>query len=52
MLVAHSYERVMPGADYYDSIVNYWRVFAGHTDAAAKAAEAFLATVINTTTSR
>ncbi|MFI5044784.1 MAG: nucleotide sugar dehydrogenase [Acidimicrobiales bacterium] len=48
VLVAHSYERVMPGADYYASIVNYWRVFAGHTDAAAKAAEAFLATIINT----
>ena len=44
VLVAHSYERVMPGADYFDSIVNYWRVFAGHTDDAAKAAEAFLAT--------
>ncbi len=48
VLVAHSYERVMPGADYFDSIINYWRVFAGHTDAAAKAAERFLTTVINT----
>lgn len=49
VLVAHSYERVMPGADYFDSIVNFWRVFAGHDDAAAEAAEAFLRTVINTT---
>jgi len=48
VLVAHSYERVMPGADYFNSIVNYWRVFAGHTPAAADAAEAFLQTVINT----
>ena len=48
VLVAHSYERVMPGADYYSSIVNYWRVFAGHTDEAAKAAEGFLSKVINT----
>jgi nucleotide sugar dehydrogenase len=48
VLVAHSYERVMPGADYFDSIVNFWRVFAGHDEAAAKAAEAFLRTVINT----
>jgi nucleotide sugar dehydrogenase len=48
VLVAHSYERVMPGADYFNSIVNYWRVFAGHTEAAADAAEAFLRTVINT----
>ena len=47
VLVAHSYERVMPGADYLDSIVNYWRVYAGHTDDAAKAAEKFLSTVIN-----
>ncbi len=50
VLIAHSYERVMPGADYYASIVNYWRVFAGHTDEAAKAAEAFLRTVIDTET--
>ena len=48
VLVAHSYERVMPGADYFASIVNFWRVFAGHTDEAAKAAEEFLTAVINT----
>lgn len=46
-LVAHSYERVMPGADYFESIVNFWRVFAGVTPAAGDACEAFLATVIN-----
>ena len=46
-LLAHSYERVMPGADYLDSIVNYWRVYAGHTPAAADAAEQFLSAVIN-----
>jgi nucleotide sugar dehydrogenase len=46
-LLAHSYERVMPGAEYLDSIVNYWRVYAGHTPAAADAAEAFLSAVIN-----
>jgi len=48
VLVAHSYERVMPGADYYDSIVHYWRVYAGHTEAAADAAQQFLETVIDT----
>ena len=48
VLLAHSYERVMPGADYFDSIVNFWRVFAGHTDDAAKAAEAFLSRIIDT----
>lgn len=46
-LLAHSYERVMPGADYLDSIVNYWRVYAGHTPAAAEACAAFLSQVVN-----
>ncbi len=50
VLVAHSYERVMPGAEYFASIVDYWRVFAGHTDDAAKTAEVFLRSVINTDT--
>ena len=27
--LAHSYERVMPGKNYFDSIINYWRVYAG-----------------------
>jgi len=47
VLVAHSYERVMPGADYFDSVVNYWRVYSGTTPAAADAAERFLSSVIN-----
>ena len=46
-LLAHSYERVMPGKEYYDSIVNFWRVYAGHTTEAADACEAFLSKVIN-----
>lgn len=50
VLVAHSYERVMPGAEYFRSIVSYWRVYAGHTEAAAQAAEAFLSQVIDTET--
>ena len=29
ILLAHAYERVMPGPQYLDSIVNYWRVYAG-----------------------
>lgn len=45
--LAHSYERVMPGAQYYSSIVNYWRVYAGLTTEAADACERFLGTVIN-----
>ena len=47
-LLAHSYERVMPSADYLDSIINYWRVFSGHTPAAADKCEKFLHKVVNT----
>lgn len=46
--IAHSYERVMPGRDYLHSIVNFWRVYAGHTPAAADACGRFLASVIHT----
>ena len=45
--LAHSYERVMPGRDYLESIVNFWRVYAGHTPAAAEACERFLRDVIH-----
>jgi nucleotide sugar dehydrogenase len=48
ILLAHSYERVMPGENYLDSIVNYWRVYSGHTPQAADACERFLSQVINT----
>lgn len=47
LLVAHSYERVMPGKEYYKSIVRFWRVYSGATEAAADAAEAFLSKVID-----
>ncbi|SVE01853.1 uncharacterized protein METZ01_LOCUS454707, partial [marine metagenome] len=47
-LLAHSFERVMPGADYFDSIVNFWRVYAGHTPEAAVACRKFLEKVVNT----
>lgn len=48
--VAHSYERVMPGENYYDSIVNYWRVFSGIDEESAKKCRAFLESVIQTET--
>ncbi len=38
----------MPGADYFASITNYWRVYAGTTEGAADAAEEFLSAVIDT----
>lgn len=47
LLVAHSYERVMPGKDYLDSVINFWRVYSGHTERAADLCEAFLSNVIN-----
>jgi UDP-N-acetyl-D-glucosamine dehydrogenase len=48
LLIAHSYERVMPGKNYYKSIVNFWRVYSGATEEAADAAESFLSKVIDT----
>ncbi len=51
VMVAHSYERVMPGPQYLESIVNLPRCYAGHTPAAADACEGFLSKVIDTKTS-
>ncbi len=46
--VGHSYERVMPGPKYVDSIQNFYRVFSGTDEASADATEKFLRTVIST----
>lgn len=46
--VGHSYERVMPGPKYIDSIQNFYRVFAGTDEKSAEAVELFLRTVIRT----
>jgi len=46
--VGHSYERVMPGPKYVDSIQNFYRVFSGVDEKSAAAAETFLRTVIRT----
>lgn len=48
ILLAHSYERVMPGDKYLESITDFYRVFSGVTTAAADRTEAFLASIINT----
>lgn len=45
--LAYSYERVMPGATYLDSIVRSPRSYAGLTPAAAAACETFLSSVID-----
>ena len=46
--VGHSYERVMPGPKYIDSIQNFYRVFAGVDEKSADATEQFLRSVIRT----
>ncbi len=46
--IAHSYERVMPGPKYIDSIQNFYRVYSGIDEKSADAAEVFLRTVIKT----
>ena len=46
--IGHSYERVMPGPEYVDSICNYPRVFAGIDEKSEKAVELFLKTIIDT----
>ena len=47
-LLAHSYERVMPGKEYVRSIRDFWRVCAGCTAAARRRVEKFLREVLNT----
>ena len=48
LLLAHSYERVMPGPDYLSSITHFWRVYAGNCPAAAAACRRFLEKVVDT----
>ena len=47
-LLAHSYERVMPGRDYVASIRDFWRVCAGCNTEARTRVEKFLRDVLNT----
>jgi UDP-N-acetyl-D-glucosamine dehydrogenase len=46
--LGHSYERVMPGPTYIDSIQNFYRVYSGKDDRSANATEHFLRTIIST----
>jgi nucleotide sugar dehydrogenase len=45
--IAHSYERVMPGANYVSSIRDFWRSFAGIDQVSQEKAEKFLKNVLN-----
>jgi len=47
-VLAHSFERVMPGRNYVASIRDFWRVCSGCTDEAKQRVEKFLRDVLNT----
>ncbi len=47
-LLAHSYERVMPGRNYVASIRDFWRVCSGINEEAKKRVVKFLNEVLNT----
>jgi nucleotide sugar dehydrogenase len=47
-LLAHSFERVMPGKHYVSSIRDFWRVCSGCNEDARRRVEKFLHEVLNT----
>lgn len=47
-LLAHSFERVMPGRDYVKSVREFWRVCSGVNEEATKRVVKFLREIINT----
>jgi len=47
-LLAHSFERVMPGKEYVASIRDFWRVCSGCNAQASERVEKFLREVLNT----
>lgn len=46
--LGHSYERVMPGPNYINSIKNFYRVYSGINERSANRIEEFLMTIIST----
>lgn len=46
--IGHSYERVMPGENYIDSIVNYYRVYSGVNENSEVEIKNFLESIIST----
>tara|TARA_B100000427_G_scaffold326979_1_gene336694 strand:- start:101 stop:1597 length:1497 start_codon:yes stop_codon:yes gene_type:complete len=46
--LGHSYERVMPGPNYIDSIKNFYRVYSGINKNSEDKVEKFLKTIIST----
>jgi nucleotide sugar dehydrogenase len=47
-ILAHSYERVMPGRDYVKSIRDFWRVCSGVNETAKARIRRFLEEILNT----
>ncbi len=47
-VLAHSYERVMPGANYVSSVRNFWRVCSGINETSRERVSKFLSEVIDT----
>ena len=48
IMLSYSYERIMPGYHYYDSVVNNNRVYSGINEKSRAACKYFLSKVINT----
>ena len=46
-LLAHSFERVMPGRDYVASVRDFWRVCSGINDTARERVNQFLSEILN-----
>ena len=46
-LICHSYERIMPGKNYLDSVINNWRNFSANCEQAKKIAGNFLKNIID-----
>lgn len=47
-LLAHAYERVMPGAEYVSSIRSFWRTITGIDERSVRIAREFLSSFIDT----
>ena len=46
-LLAHSFERVMPGKDYVRSVRDFWRVCSGTNEESREKATRFLSEILN-----
>ena len=47
IMLAYSYERIMPGYDYYNSVVNNYRVYSGINRKSQSRCGQFLRKIIN-----